>query len=231
MRNAPSSRPLRPPARLLQHRADEPGRPADGTVAERARLEVRRTRGSREEAWGRRGPCPVLQWNRSHFTFCHETKVPSDNKPNREPGCSSTSDTLFSCFLWWAIFYMFLSPHKCWWEGVSRGRRGASPGFNLWRSGCLACVEERARVRARAPEPACGSEWRRRRFVPPGSDKTRLWTSFLFFFPPFWFVCFGNDSLRSRWRTKTLLRLNSSLFLPRILLSCEHPFLFSFLFF
>lgn len=50
---------------------------------------------------------PLRQRNRSHFTFCHETKVPSDYKPNREPGVNQhqthsfhvSSDGLFStCF-------------------------------------------------------------------------------------------------------------------------------------
>lgn len=99
----------------------------------------------------------------------------------------------------------------------------ATPGFIFRRSACLACrfAWESVRVHAPNSEPASGSVWRRTGFVQPGSNKTRLWIYF-------WFVCLGNDSLRSHWRIKTLLRMNSSLFLPIILLSCELAYFFSF---
>lgn len=60
-------------------------------------------------------------------------------------------------------------------------------------------VEECACTCVHAPSSesasVCGSLWRRERFVQPRSNETRLRIYF-------WFVCLGNDSLRSHWRKK-----------------------------
>lgn len=79
--------PLQPPTYLLYNTVltSLSGLP---TVRWRSRRGLRLGEHEMEQRGGVRDErSPLRQWNRSHFTFCHETKVPSDYKPNCEPGC------------------------------------------------------------------------------------------------------------------------------------------------
>lgn len=194
-----------------------------GLPTEQTRLEVRRTwDGAERRREGRtvstlpveQKPLYFLPWNKSAFRLQTES---------RAWVLINIEHTLFMFPLMGYFLHVSLAPQVLMGRRVQREDGScATPGFNLLACECAwksvrahVCMHPTRSLRLRAVL------YRQKRFAQPRSNKTGLWIYF-------WFVCLGNDSLRSHWRIKTLLGMNSSLFLPIILLSCELAFFFFF---
>lgn len=113
------------------------------TLRWRSRRGLRLGEGEREQRGGVRDEgSPLRQFDRSHFTFCHETKVPSDYKPkSRAWVLINIGRTLFMFPLTGYFLHVSLAPQVLMGRRVQREDEScATPGFNPRWSACLACA-------------------------------------------------------------------------------------------